>query len=148
MWTKNIFERDGRLLLNVQLSDLPDTLPDERIAWLAREVAPFGVTIADVPRKEGPVPISPHNTPLFEILGREVHRAYGPVQFGTEILATSANDSRYLRPHGIVAYGFQPFPIDFYQSRTIHGVDERVTLDAFTTGVEVMRRVVLDYAGL
>lgn len=146
VWTRNISERDGKLLLNVQLSNLPDTLPDERVAWLARQVAPFGATIDSVERKEGPVPISPSNTLLFEILKREVQQAYGPVQFGTEILATSANDSRFLRPRGVIAYGFQPFPIDFYQSRTIHAPDERVTLDYFTTGVEVMRRVVLAYA--
>jgi acetylornithine deacetylase/succinyl-diaminopimelate desuccinylase-like protein len=148
VWAKNIFERDGHLLLNVQLSNLPDSLPDERIAWLAREVAPFGASVAEVERKEGPVPISPWTTPMFGILEREVHNAYGPVKFGIEILATSSNESRFLRPRGIVSYGFQPFPLDFFQSRTIHAPDERVTLDYFTQGVEVMRRVVLTYAGL
>jgi len=62
------------------------------------------------------------------------------------VLSTSLSDARYLRPMGITCYGFQPFPVDYYQSRTIHGVDERVTIDAFTQGVEVMRRVVLAYA--
>ena len=140
-----IREQDGRFVLNVFMSNLPDTSPDERIAWLSREVAPFGATVLSVDRKEGPAPISTDQTPLFAAIEKEVHRAYGPVRVGTEVLATSVSDSRFLRPRGILCYGFLPFPVDFYQSNSIHGVDERVTLDSFTDGVEVMRRVVLTY---
>jgi len=144
---RTIYPKDGKLHLTVAMSNLPDASPDERIAWLAREIAPFGATIESIDRKEGPVPLSPANTPLFAILDREVRRAFNPQRFGTEVLATSLSDSRFLRPRGITCYGFQPFPVDYYQSRTIHGVDERVTIDAFTQGVEVMRQVVLAYAG-
>jgi len=143
---RTIYPQNGKLHLSIAMSNLPDTSPDERIAWLAREVAPFGATIETIDRKEGPVPISSANTPVFAILEREVRRAFNPLRFGTEVLSTSLSDARYLRPMGITCYGFQPFPVDYYQSRTIHGVDERVTIDAFTQGVEVMRRVVLAYA--
>ncbi|MGZ8797988.1 MAG: hypothetical protein ACXW2F_11635, partial [Thermoanaerobaculia bacterium] len=148
VWPRTIRAEGDHFLLSVTMSNLPDTVPDERIAWLANEVAPFGARVAAVHRKEGPVPISTDRTPLFALLEDEVHRAYGPVNVGTEVLAASVNDSRYLRPRGMICYGFLPFPADFYQSRSIHGVDERVTLDWFTEGVEVMRRVVLGYAGL
>ena len=148
VWARNIREDNGRFALNIYMSNLPDTSPDARIAWLGKELALFGVTIASVDRKEGPVPLSSDATPMFALIAREVQRAYGPVPVGTEILATSANDSRFLRPLGMTCYGFVPFPIDFYQSRSIHGIDERVTIDSFTAGVEVMRRIVKAYAGI
>ena len=143
-----IREEKGRFVMNVFMSNLPDVSPDDRIAWLTREIAPFGATVFSVERKEGPAPISTDQTPLFATIEKEVHRAYGPVPVGTEVLATSASDSRFLRPRGILCYGFLPFAVDFYQSKSIHGIDERVTIDQFTEGVEVMRRVVLTHAGL
>ncbi len=103
VWVRNIRQEGPHFAAVVYMSNLPDTVPDERIAWLQREIAPFGATTGAVGRKEGPVPI---------------------------------------------CYGFVPFPVDFYQSQAMHGVDERVTIDWFTQGVGVMRRIVLSYAGL
>jgi len=145
---RNIRADGARFTAGVYMSNLPDTLPDERIGWLAKEIAPFGARVVTVHGKGGPAPISSDQTPLFAILEKEIRRQYGLVPVGTEVLATSASDSRFLRPRGITCYGFLPFPADFYQSQSIHGVDERVTIDSFTQGVQVMRRVVLDYAGL
>jgi acetylornithine deacetylase/succinyl-diaminopimelate desuccinylase-like protein len=56
------------------------------------------------------------------------------------------NDSRYLRTRGIDAYGISPFPIDFFQSESIHGIDERIRVDYFEQGVVYMRRVVAAWA--
>jgi hypothetical protein len=148
VWVRNIRREGSHFAASVYMSNLPDSVPDERIAWLQREIGPFGAKTGAVGRKEGPVPLSSDETPFFGILEREIHREYGPVRVGTEILATSVNESRFLRPRGIICYGFVPFPVDFYQSRAMHGVDERVTIDWFTQGVGVMRRVVLSYAGL
>jgi acetylornithine deacetylase/succinyl-diaminopimelate desuccinylase-like protein len=103
------------------------------------------VRIGEVVRKEGPVPVISANTPMFRLLEREAKRSFGaPV--GTEILNKSFNDSRFLRKHGIIAYGISPFPVDFFQSETIHQADERVRVDYFTQGVEFLRRVVAEYA--
>jgi acetylornithine deacetylase/succinyl-diaminopimelate desuccinylase-like protein len=148
VWVGNIRQEGGHFAAAVHMSNLPDTVPDERIAWLQREIAPFGAKTGSVTRKEGPVPLSSDQTPFFGILEKEIHREYGPVRVGTEILATSVNESRFLRPRGMICYGFLPFPVDFYQSKAMHNVDERVTIDWFTQGVGVMRRVVLAYAGL
>ncbi|MGZ4779931.1 MAG: M20/M25/M40 family metallo-hydrolase [Thermoanaerobaculia bacterium] len=148
VWVRSIHEEGGHFAADVYMSNLPDTIPDDKIAWLQREIAPFGAKTGTVRRKDGPVPLSTDQTPFFAILEREIHREYGPVRVGTEILATSVNESRFLRPRGMICYGFLPFPADFYQSQAIHGVDERVTIDWFAQGVSVMRRVVLAYAGL
>lgn len=132
--------------MEVNLFNLPDENPDQRIAWLRSAIAPFGAVIEKVLEKNGPAPISSRHTPLFELITREVHEQYGPVPVGSEILAGSSNDSRYLRTRGITCYGMWPFRVDFYQSQGIHSIDERVRLDWFMDGVSLMRRLVLDYA--
>ena len=96
-------------------------------------------------RKEGPAPLTSDRTPMFALLADEAKRAYGaPV--GTEILNRWFNDSRFLRKRGIAAYGIDPFPVDYFQSETIHQPNERIRVDYFQQGVEFLRRVVAKYA--
>src|SRR5215213_1541093 len=135
----------GRWIMIVRQINLPDEVPDERIAWVTRVVAPYGVTLDEVRVKEGRVPLSPIDTALFAILKTEGEKRYR-VTVGELILYRSASDSRFLRPRGIICYGVAPFPIDFYQSLTIHGVNERVRLQWFAQGIEYMRGVVARWA--
>jgi acetylornithine deacetylase/succinyl-diaminopimelate desuccinylase-like protein len=136
----------GGFVMAVNMFNLPDELPERRIELLRQEVGPFGATV-EVLRTNGPAPFSSRRTPVWGLLEREIRREYGtgfPV--GSEILAASYNDSRYLRARGIDAYGVWPFPVDFYQTDGIHGVDERIRADWFMQGVSLMRRVVHSYA--
>lgn len=145
LWLGGV-ERDGdAFALRVNMFNLPDELPAARIEWLRQKVAPFAATV-EVLQISGPAPLSSRHTPLFELITREVRREYGSVPVGTEILAASYNDSRYLRARGVNAYGLWPFPVDFYQTQGIHGIDERVRADWFLQGIEVMRRLVRSYA--
>lgn len=147
VWPRTItVDEKGAARMVVSLHNLPDEDPQKRIAWLRATVKPYGATIAAVSETSGPAPISSRNTPLFQLLTREIHRSYGNVPVGTEILVAFYNDSRYLRVRGITAYGLWPFPVDFYQTQGIHSVDERVRLDWYMTGVTLMRRLVAAYA--
>ncbi len=137
---------DGRsAIMDVNLYNLPDEDPDTRVAWLRSAVAPYGVVIDQILEKNGPAPLSSPQTPLFELIARNVKREYGTVSVGIEILAASSNDSRFLRKRGITCYGLWPFPVDYYQSQGIHGVNERVRLDWFMQGVSLMRALVQEY---
>ncbi|HEU4887729.1 MAG TPA: M20/M25/M40 family metallo-hydrolase [Thermoanaerobaculia bacterium] len=130
----------------VRQANLPDEQPDERMAVILKTVERYGLRLGTVSQKQGPVPISPDDTPLFRILAGEAERRY-KVQAGLQLLYRSASDSRFLRPLGIVCYGISPYPVDFYQSTSIHGVDERIRLDFFMEGVGYMRNVVKEWAG-
>ncbi|MEK6371492.1 MAG: M20/M25/M40 family metallo-hydrolase [Acidobacteriota bacterium] len=146
MWLGGVEAGSGGFVMDVNMFNLPDELPEHRIGRLREEVAPFGATV-EVVRTSGPAPFSSRRTPVWALLEREIRREYGadfPV--GSEILAASYNDSRYLRARGIDAYGVWPFPVDFYQTEGIHGVDERIRADWFMQGVSLMRRVVREYA--
>jgi acetylornithine deacetylase/succinyl-diaminopimelate desuccinylase-like protein len=141
LWADAPLQQNGRWTMVVRQINLPDEVPDHRIAWLQRIVAPSGVRLGEVRIKEGPVPLSPIDTPLFTILKSEGERRY-QVTVGEQIQYRSTSDSRFLRPRGIVSYGVVPFPIDFYQSLGIHGPNERIRLQWFAQGVDYMRSVV------
>lgn len=137
---------DGTWSMQVYLSDLPDEQPAGRIAWLAATVKPFGCTIGTIRHEQAPAPISDDRTPLFARISAEAKRQYGGVPVGPIVLALSSNDSRFLRARGITCYGVQPFRTDFFQSLSIHGIDERVRVDWFSDGVALMKRIVAGYA--
>jgi acetylornithine deacetylase/succinyl-diaminopimelate desuccinylase-like protein len=131
---------------DASLLNMPEEDPEERIEWFRQKVEPFGLKI-EVLQKMGPSAISPAGTPFFGMIEQAVKQSYGQeVQVGPIVLATATTDSRYLRTRGIVAYGLWPFPVDFFQSTGIHGADERVRLDWFVDGVNLVRGLVREYA--
>ncbi|HEX3583206.1 MAG TPA: M20/M25/M40 family metallo-hydrolase [Thermoanaerobaculia bacterium] len=131
--------------MRVVMRNLPDEQPDERIAWLSGIVKPFGVKIGEIRQKQGPAPPSTSDTQLFRLIAATASRQYH-VRAGPEVLPYSTTDSRFLRSRGIVCYGLQPFPLDFFQSLGIHGPNERVRVDWFEQGVVFLREVVRQWA--
>ena len=147
VWAGGVQARpDGQFTMHLTLSNLPAVDPDERIAWLERLATLYGARTGAVTRKEGPIPMSPDVTPLFAIVAGAVKDEYGPVAVGPEVLFGSTSDARFLRPRGIICYGIQPFPLDYFQTLGVHGVNERIRLDWFDQGVRVMRGIVRTYA--
>lgn len=138
--------RDGaRWSMRVAMLNLPDADPDERIAWLRREVAPLGVTIGAILSKGGPVPLSRTDTRLFRILRDQAKQQY-TVHAGTQILYNAMTDCRLLRVRGIPCYGVSPYPVNIFQARSIHRSDERIRLDWFRQGVVYVDQVVARWA--
>ena len=145
LWPSAV-ESDARgATMLVTLVNLPDENPDARIEWLRGVAGRYGVTIEDVIEKTGPAPLSSRHTPMFGLIAAESGRQYG-AKVGSEILAASTNDSRYLRARGIDMYGLMPFPTDWYQTLGIHSIDERVRVDWFNSGVALLRHITSRFA--
>lgn len=144
LWVSAPFNERGQWTMSVRMVNLPDSDPDERVAWLRGVVAKHGVAVR-VDEKSGPVPLTPSDTPLFRILAGEARKRYG-VQAGVQVLFRSQTDCRLLRTRGMVCYGVAPFPVDIFQSKSIHGRDERIRLDWFVQGVGYMRGAVRSWA--
>ncbi len=144
VWAEKVSQSAGGFEMPVLLLNLPDEHPEPRIQWLKDRVAPFGTSI-EVIEKFGPVPSSSPDTPFFALLTRE-GRATFQAPTGTEFLGRSVSDSRFLRVKGIQAYGISAFPVDFFQSQSIHGINERVRVDYFQEGVTFLKRVVMAHA--
>ena len=142
IWLDGVREDQHGATMVAKLLNLPDETPEARVAWLQKKIEPWGGTVEQITETNGPAPFSPLHTPLYRLLQREFHHHLGNVPVGPEILATSSNDSRYLRARGMIAYGIWPFAVDFYQSTGIHSVNERVRLDWFMEGVALTRSVV------
>jgi len=139
-------KKDGeRWTMLIRQANLPDERPEDRIAAVAKLVEPYGARVAEVKSRQGPVPVSPHETPLFAVLQAEAKQRYR-VEAGAIVLYRSTSDARFLRPRGIVCYGVSPYPVNFYQSNAIHGKDERIRLDWFMEGVGYLRRAVATWA--
>jgi acetylornithine deacetylase/succinyl-diaminopimelate desuccinylase-like protein len=143
---RTIESDDRGATMTVTLLNLPDEDPDARVAWLRDRVARTGAAIDEVTWKSGPAPFTSTHTPLFALLADAAQKQLGKVPVGPQILAFSSNDSRYLRARGISCYGIWPFPVDFYQTLGIHGIDERVRVDWFLSGIKLMNEIVHRYA--
>ncbi|MFL6247578.1 MAG: M20/M25/M40 family metallo-hydrolase [Thermoanaerobaculia bacterium] len=145
LWATSPARSGDHWSMIIRQANLPDELPADRIAFILKTVRPYGLRMGSILHQEGPVPVSPDDTPLFAMLAREAERRYR-VQTGLQILYRSASDSRFLRPLGIVCYGVSPYPVDFFQSTSIHGADERIRLDYFMDGIGYMSNVVKEWA--
>jgi acetylornithine deacetylase/succinyl-diaminopimelate desuccinylase-like protein len=89
-------------------------------------------------------PASPADTELFRMLERALLKAAPNSKVGPMVTA-GTTDSRYFRRRGIVAYGFSPFKINYYDGATVHGVDERIRVRFFLEGVALTRQIVSDF---
>jgi acetylornithine deacetylase/succinyl-diaminopimelate desuccinylase-like protein len=146
VWAAKIEPDAQGATMQVNLFNLPDENPETRIAWLRGIAARYGVTIEEVLQTAGPAPLSSRHTPMFALIASEAARQNPGTHTGSEVLVASTNDSRYLRAHGIAAYGLMPFPTDWYQTQGIHSIDERVRVDWFNDGVTLLQRITSRFA--
>jgi acetylornithine deacetylase/succinyl-diaminopimelate desuccinylase-like protein len=56
-------------------------------------------------------------------------------------------DAHYFRELGITAYGFVPRRLRPVETRGIHGVNERISLDNLVYGIETMVEILIELAG-
>jgi acetylornithine deacetylase/succinyl-diaminopimelate desuccinylase-like protein len=62
------------------------------------------------------------------------------------MMSTWATDSSQLRLHNVQAYGLVPFPMTDEDMRRMHGDDERIPLVSFARGVELLTKIVSEFA--
>ena len=144
-WASGTSKTADGWAMRVWLFNLPHVKSEDRLAWLEKIVAPYGVKLGAIAVNDPVARLSSDQTPFFKLISEQVRKQYD-VDVGGQILAKSVNDSRFLRPLGISCYGMWPFPVDFFQSTGIHAIDERVRVDWFEEGVKVTRKIVTTYA--
>jgi acetylornithine deacetylase/succinyl-diaminopimelate desuccinylase-like protein len=93
---------------------------------------------------------SPLDHPAYVQLIDSLIRRTGvePARVGPYLLTRYANDARFFRRHGVVAYGFTPFMLLSVDTMTVAGPNEKIALPAFVEGVELYRQVVFDLLDL
>jgi acetylornithine deacetylase/succinyl-diaminopimelate desuccinylase-like protein len=84
---------------------------------------------------------SPSETELMEAI-RAAVLAERPGALIVPYLTPGGTDCKHFRPRGVVAYGHIPFELDDHELETIHGVDERVSVENLERGLRVLYRAV------
>jgi acetylornithine deacetylase/succinyl-diaminopimelate desuccinylase-like protein len=62
------------------------------------------------------------------------------------LFSLGATDSRFLRAHGVAAYGLNPIALTESDARRAHGIDERIPVSSVRPGLEYLYRLVLELA--
>ncbi len=84
------------------------------------------------------------DTPLYQLI-QKVVKEFDPNGSVAPILLTGGTDSRFFRKGGSICYGFHPVSSDIPYSdmlRTIHGIDERISIQNLVFGTSVLYSVV------
>ncbi|HVT01985.1 MAG TPA: M20/M25/M40 family metallo-hydrolase [Thermoanaerobaculia bacterium] len=121
---------------------LPDTSVDGTIAEIRKRLAPHSEL--DILLRSDPAPPSPKDSPLYKVLQNRMH-ASDPGSLVGPIVSAGTSDNRYFRQRGVIAYGFSPFKVNYYDADSVHGVDERIRARFFDQGVRLTRKIVTDF---
>ena len=134
----NVIPPEASAELDVRL--LPGQRPADFLGQLRRVIADSLVEITPL-RPERQATTSPLDGPMIDAI-REAVQAMEPGALITTPMLAGYTDSYYYRAIGIGAYGISPFRLSEEDARTVHGNDERVTVENLRFGVEFMYRIV------
>ncbi len=82
-------------------------------------------------------PASPIDTELFGVIESTVH---DHVEEALVLPSVSAGftDSRVFRKHGVTSYGFIPYILEMQEMMTVHGHNERITVENLRLGTQIL----------
>jgi carboxypeptidase PM20D1 len=115
------------------------TLAELRSILGARAELSFRV-LHSIPGNESPL-----DDPLYQAILHHAARGRPNVAVGPSV-SPGFTDSILARPLGTHAYGFVPFEVDGEQLATMHGPNERVSIENLARGVRTMFEIAVDVA--
>jgi acetylornithine deacetylase/succinyl-diaminopimelate desuccinylase-like protein len=125
----------GEAVASLDVRLLPDTDVDDFLSTLRRKVDRLGVTVEVKSRHGGPVS---DRGRLHDLL----IDASRPLGLPVPSLTAGITDVRYFRAKGAAGYGWVPLVLSPELLATIHGHDERISIEDFQRAVEIMTRIV------
>jgi acetylornithine deacetylase/succinyl-diaminopimelate desuccinylase-like protein len=129
--------------LNIRL--LPGDTIDALLADLTKLVNDPQIHFELQPDAGLAAPPSSLESDFYATITRVVTQEFG----GAPVLpfqSTGATDSAQLRLHNVQAYGLMPAPLAEEEFRRMHGDDERMPLASFAKGVDVLTKIVTEFA--
>jgi acetylornithine deacetylase/succinyl-diaminopimelate desuccinylase-like protein len=139
----NVIPAEARANLNIRL--LPGDTINVLLADLTKLVNDPQIRFEIQPDAGLAAPPSSLESDLYNLISKIGAREFGDVPV-LPFQSTGATDSAQLRLHNVQAYGLMPFPLADEDFRRMHGDDERIPLVAFTKGVDVLSRIVAEFA--
>jgi acetylornithine deacetylase/succinyl-diaminopimelate desuccinylase-like protein len=135
----NVLPESCELTLDCRL--LPGETPEGFLAQLKRIIGENGVKY-ELIHAAAPTE-SPLETGLYQVM-KEAVRSEIPGALLVPYLSPGGTDSRYFRSRGVTAYGFMPVIISEAELQTMHGTDERISLDNLEMGTRILYNVLCE----
>ena len=150
----NVIPDQVRIGVDVRL--LPGQTKDDVLAFVDDILGPGGAGAdrdlrdkvdVELPKGARSGTASPTDTPLWDAMQRAAQRAY-PDATLLPSMASGTTDARWLRPAGVVTYGFgllsrNVTPAEFWSR--FHGKDERVDVESLGLSVELWEWLARDF---
>jgi acetylornithine deacetylase/succinyl-diaminopimelate desuccinylase-like protein len=139
----NVIPGEAHANLNVRL--LPGDTIETIVAELTKLVDDPQVKLEVRPNGGLAAPPSSLESDFYGVISKVATQEFS----GAPVLpfqSTWATDSSQLRLHNVQAYGLVPFPLTDEDLKRMHGNDERIPLAAFDKGVDVLARIVAEFA--
>lgn len=135
----NVLASQARATLNLRLA-LGETV-DSAVSTLRRTIRDPDVTI-EVLEGNDASPESPSNAPQFALIADSVGVSH-PEALTVPYVTMAATDSRYFHRYCAHTYRFAPIKMDAELRATIHGIDERVSIEELRRG-ELFHRTLIE----
>ncbi len=139
----NVIPAEARANLNVRL--LPGDPINTVLSDLNKLVNDPSVKLEVQPNAGLAAPPSSLESEFYNTISRVASREFGGAP-SLPFQSTWLTDSAQLRLHNVQAYGLVPFPLTQEDLARMHGNDERIPLAAFDKGVDVLTKIVAEFA--
>jgi len=139
----NVIPGEARAMLNIRL--LPGDTIDVLLGALTKLVNDPQVRFEVQPNAGLAAPTSSLESDFYAVITKVVSQEFG----GAPVLPYQspwATDSSQLRLHNVQAYGLWPFPVTDEDLARMHGDDERLSVASFNKGIEVLLKIVSEFA--
>jgi acetylornithine deacetylase/succinyl-diaminopimelate desuccinylase-like protein len=138
----NVIPAEARANLNIRL--LPGDTIDVLLADLKKLVNDPAIKFEIQPDSGLAAPPSSLESDFYATISNVAGEQFGHAPV-LPFQSTGATDSAQLRLHNVQAYGLVPFPV-VEEDQRMHGDDERLQLASFTKGIDVLTRIVAEFA--
>ena len=139
----NVIPAEARANLNVRL------LPGDTIDKVLNDLNKLGndplVKLELQPNSGLAAPSSSLESEFYTVITKVVSQEFGGAP-ALPFQSTWLTDSAQLRLHQVQAYGLVPFPLSQDDLKRMHGDDERIPLGSFDKGVDVLAKIVNEFA--
>jgi acetylornithine deacetylase/succinyl-diaminopimelate desuccinylase-like protein len=140
---QNVVPSEARGVLNIRL--LPSNSLDALLAKLQQLVNDPQVRFETEIGGGEAAPSSSLTSDLYNTISRVAKQQY-PGAAIVPNMSTGATDSWPLRMRNVQAYGLLPFPLTDDDLLRMHADNERIPLDSFRNGIELLYGIVNDFA--
>jgi acetylornithine deacetylase/succinyl-diaminopimelate desuccinylase-like protein len=139
----NVIPSEAKAIVNVRL--IPGDTITVLMSNLDKLVSDPQVKMEVIPDGGLAAPDSSMETSLYQLITQVCAKEFNGAPV-LPFMSTGATDSAQLRLHNVQAYGLRPIPMTPEDDSRVHGDNERIPLDAFAKGVDVMTRIVAEFA--